>query len=163
MKKAVLIVSLLIITFLFIRGCYESEIRRTNQEVLSKEEIHSIVYPWSIKPGLVTTVTKYKEAYDTDSNDWIAHFFLDPREIQSFSKFLIALPPNIRTLYRCVHANAKDWASEDVCSAEKMESNGFSGFFYNPSLCKEGCKQNIILWVNPSSGEAYIVGSPDYD
>ncbi len=64
---------------------------------------------------------------------------------------------------RCV-ASIADWVlRHDVCSFEKMIAAGYKGYFYNPSLCQAGCKQTIIFWVNEDSGEAYIVGSPDYD
>jgi hypothetical protein len=160
--KTIIPISVLVALVWGVKSCYDSEIRREDTPTLSLEKINSIEYPWSVVPNTITQVKNYKEAYDIDSNDWIAQFSLDSSEAQKLSSVLTEIPESQR-VYRCAASNA-DWTLDhDVCSFEKMITAGFKGYFYNPSLCQAGCKQTIILWVKEASGESYIVGSPDYD
>lgn len=156
------LVPIALVGFLFfgVKTCSDLEIRRENIPSLPKNKINSIQYPWSVPPHLITEVTNYREAYDIDANDWIAQFSLDPSESQKLSGALNKIPED-KTEYRCISSIA-DWSlPHDICSYEKMAAAGFKGYYYNPSLCEAGCKQSIILWVNETSGEAYLVGAPD--
>lgn len=119
-------------------------------------------YPWSIKQGLITSVKNYREAYDIDSNDWIAEFLLLPTEAKGLAGQLAPLPSD-KPEYRC-QSSLANWNLEyDLCNSKEMRSKGFIGYFYNPSLCEAGCKQDIVLWVQEESGRSFIVGAPDYD
>ena len=166
LKKRYIKLFFIFITFfisfsILFRFCSEFEIRRTNLEELPLSKINSQQYPWSIIPGVITKVANYREAYDIDSNDWIAQFNLLPEEIQYLSGKLLYLPLSEEN-YRC-NISIINWTiKHKLCNPIYMHSKGFKGYFYNPSFCPAGCKQKIILWVNESSGESYIVGSPDY-
>ncbi|MCB0415935.1 MAG: hypothetical protein KDD50_16475 [Bdellovibrionales bacterium] len=104
---------------------------------------------------------KVDEAYNLDSNDWVAQFQLIPSEAQKLKEFLQPIPMNKKT-YRCNYSSSAFWPIEpNLCDYAEMSKRGFLGFYYNPSFCKAGCKQVIILWVNENSGESYIIGAPD--
>lgn len=160
--KFLIFIGVLGVSFLTLRSCYDAEIRREMVSLLPTDKINSVEYPWSPFLGLVTQVSNYKEAYDTDSIDWIAQFSLIPAEAQSLSVKLLKIPDS-KMKYRCIISNANWPIKQDICNADQMISAGFKGYFYNPSLCAAGCKQTIIFWMNMISGEAYIIGSPDYD
>lgn len=160
--KFVVLLAFLVILVWGIRNCYNSEVRRENTPTLSLEKINSTEYPWAVAPNLITQIKNYREAYDIDSNDWIAQFSLVPSEAQKLSSALTELPESQR-VYRCITSNA-DWEiGHEICNYEKMLAAGFKGYVHKPSLCQAGCKQTIVLWVNEGSGDSYIVGSPDYD
>ena len=135
--------------------------KKIDVKELSRDQVNSSRYPWSISKGIISRVQMYKEAYDFDSNDWVAQFQLEPEEARALSAILTSIPVNKR-VYRCYYTSNAFWKiNKDLCNYKKMIEAGFKGYFYNPSLCEAGCKQVIILWVNETNGESYIVGAPE--
>ena len=160
LKKIIWISSFLLLSYAALLLIYESDIRRTSFKELKVGKINSEEYPWSKKAGTVTSVKDYREAYDLDSNDWVAEFALIPAEAEKLATVLSPLQQNRK--YRC-HIAIADWKLDhQVCDSLKMRSNGFEGYIHEVSFCEAGCKQEIILWVNPVSGQSYIVGAPDH-
>ncbi|MCM2279351.1 MAG: hypothetical protein NDJ89_14850 [Oligoflexia bacterium] len=140
---------------------YFGDVSDRSYDELPMAELVETQYPWSQFKGSVTKVSRYQETYDLDSNDWIAHFYLEPKEAAVLASRLPVLPSELRLSYRCARSIAKAWAPESICSTLKMEQQGFKAYHYRASLCDAGCKLSVVIWIKPD-GDSYIIGSPDY-
>jgi hypothetical protein len=137
----------------------ETDIQETEIAALKKEKINSADFPWSIFPGKITEVKSYREAFDADSKNWIAEFSLKPEEAKRLKGWLFPVP-STGLQYGCATAGA-DWLEEtDLCDAGKMQAKRFRGYLYHPFHCDGGCDRTVVLWVNETTGQSYIIGAP---
>lgn len=162
-KKILLIVLFfsvcLSIPFLVIRSWFAQEVRNANYAILPMEKMHNPIFPWAGHDGLISEVKDYYEAYDLDTNDWIAQFALNSIESQKLARILTMLPRSERK-YRC-NISIAHWSLQlDICDSTYMESVGFVPYHYQVSLCKNGCDLSIVMWMNHNTGKNFLIGAP---
>ncbi len=135
-------------SFLFLRTCRQWEIVKHQSENLSLKEISSDRFPWAKFAGKISSVKNYREAFDIDSNDWIAEFVLLPKETQEWRTLLIGIKNE--TKYLCYSSLANWEITIDICSIQTMNANGFIGYI----------NSSTVWWINESTGQSFIVGFP---